>query len=552
MHTLPPPGHSGAPPQPEEPTTRERVARIKTLARRSASHWKMAFLLFVLGCGIAVGAAWNQKRSYRSECIVQFKARMKAAHEEESASERALKLAPKLKEQLNTRARLEAVIKEFHLYPKIVDSQGMLAAVEEMREKHVGFRGKDSESYVISFEDESPELAQKVTQKLADTMIEEYTRGNLDQIVKQVRFLTAEEQRSELELVNANRGFATFLSKNPEFAAEAKNGAGGGLAGAKAPNIVMPNKITSGDPVINALERQRQRIADEIKSIETGKPLAPAAIVGTPAQEARVAKAKRDREEAQKSLDEANARVSSVRASGASDANPDMVSAKRQLDMAKNLMTASENAVREAEMDIRLRANPFDAPAAGANIEDLKKKLAQVDGQIAAKRAGKHPVAEIKPGIDAAAVAVAAEPVSEIVLLESEFSKLSRSLTEKKVEHDEIREQLKKAELDEARIKVQGGDTMAILDPAYRPMKPSKGGKSKTAMTGGAVALFVALLYAFARVIFNDTMIDAADIESLKLIPVLGVLPKIPMTPVGAPANGNQAAIPKGGAPGGV
>ena len=539
--------NTGAPPPPDEPTTRERIARVKTLAGRASGHWKMSFLLFVIGCGIAIGAAWKQKYSYRSECIVQFKAGLKIGERgEDSPAERALKLAPKLKEQLNTRARLESVIKEYKLYPKIVDSQGMLAAVEEMRDKHVGFRGKDSDSYVISFEDESAEVAQKVAQKLADTMIDEYSRGSLDAVLKQVKILTVEENRSENELVSANRAFATFLSLHPEFAAEMKkNGVGAGIPGAKDPGALMPAKVSHGDRFLDEHQRQRDRIEAEIKALQTGTPLA-SAMTGTPQQEAKLAKAKRDRDEAAKGIDDANARVASAKASGASDVNPDMVSARRQLEVAKASMAAADNGVREAETDIRLHNNnPFDTPATPANVDGLRRKLADVDAQMAAYRASTSG----RPVVAATADAAASEPMSDIVRDEAEFQKLSRNLQQSKSEHDDILHNLELAQAMAAREKNSGGDTMSILDPAYRPLKPAKGGRSKTAMTGGAAALFVALLYAFARVVFNDTMIDAADIESLKLIPVLGVLPKIPPQAHGA---NSPVAMAKGGAPGAV
>ena len=166
---------------------RERVSRAKTIARRAAGHWKIAVLLLVLGCGLALVAAWKSVRQFRSECTVQFKAGVKMNDkDDESPTERASKLAPRLKDELTTRARLETVIREFNLYPKIVESRGMSDAVEEMRDKHVGFRGKgDASTFVISFEAEDPDLAQKVTQRLADTMIDEYTKGNLSAVTAQ-------------------------------------------------------------------------------------------------------------------------------------------------------------------------------------------------------------------------------------------------------------------------------------------------------------------------------------------------------------------------------
>ena len=78
-----PPGHNGAQGTgavavaPREPTPGERVARAKVLARRALSYWKVATLLFVIGCVIAVVVAINVKRIYKSECVVLVKPAMK-------------------------------------------------------------------------------------------------------------------------------------------------------------------------------------------------------------------------------------------------------------------------------------------------------------------------------------------------------------------------------------------------------------------------------------------------------------------------------------------
>jgi uncharacterized protein involved in exopolysaccharide biosynthesis len=220
----PSPGNTGAP---DEPSARERIARIKSITRRAVGHWKVASILFLVGAIVAVAVAWSSTRMYRSECVVQFRAGLKMGErDDDSPGERASKLGPKLRERLTTRTRLELVIKEFDLYPKTVSSQGMLWAVDDMRDKHVGFRQKDSDAFVISFENEDPEVAQKVTQRLADTMINEFTTGNLEQAKQQDAFLMQEEQRSAGELETASRNVAKFLSVHPEFAVEIKQGGG--------------------------------------------------------------------------------------------------------------------------------------------------------------------------------------------------------------------------------------------------------------------------------------------------------------------------------------
>lgn len=139
-----PAGGMGSPQAPQEPTTRERVARYKALARRGLAHWKMALLVFMVAAALGVGVATQMKRSYLSECTVVVKAGIRTDDRDDIPStERATRAAAKLKDMLMTRSLLEEAIKKFQLYPKTVDGKGMLDAVDEMK-LHVGFRARQA------------------------------------------------------------------------------------------------------------------------------------------------------------------------------------------------------------------------------------------------------------------------------------------------------------------------------------------------------------------------------------------------------------------------
>ena len=116
--------------------------------------------------------------------------------------------------------------------------------------------------------------------------------------------------------------------------------------------------------------------------------------------------------------------------------------------------------------------------------------------------------------------------------------KLLRRSQESRTNLNELKEQVNKARLELASEQAKSSDSLDIAEAAFLPTKPAKGGKSKVAITGGAVAFAIALLYALARVAFSDRIIDAGDVESLQIIPVLGVLPKIPGAGQASPAPG--------------
>jgi uncharacterized protein involved in exopolysaccharide biosynthesis len=532
--SLPPTGAPGSPPP--EPTPRERIQRFKSLARRGLGYWKMALLLLVVGCGISLVVATRVKLIYRSECVILFKPAIRTTErqEEESPSERAGKLAPKLKEVLTTRSRLEGIIKELGLYTKTVESKGMLEAVDEMR-SHVGFRGRDSETFVISYENEDGATAQKVTQRLADTMISEFTKSSVSTARQQAEFIGAQEARSEQELEAANKALATFLTVHPEFAVEAKGGGGFGTQ-PQNPNAVpfMPalpkDPAAMGDPELAVLFRQKARLEAEMKN-NSGTPAASPAAGAT--QGESTARLVSQRDEAAKVAAAAQADLAEKRTK-LTDEHPDVIAAKSAADIAARHLHQAEVQLAAAQAPGGATTNPYDT---GSTVSpQLQKRLGTIEAQIAARRAA----AQAQKTAAAAPETGGAKPapvVNELVELETEGQRLLRVLHDVKAEHSDLKQHLERVKLQASAAEASGGDQMQILDPAYKPLRPSQGGRTKTALLGGVMALLIALGYAFSRVFFNDTLIDEADVAALHLIPVLGVMPKLEDATRAAPAR---------------
>ncbi len=511
---------------PKELSPAQRLARVKTLAFRALAYWKVSSLLFVVGCGVALLVALNVKRSYRSECVVLVKPALKTDDREESPSEKAMKLAPKLKDTLLTRSRLEPIIKEYNLYPQTVEGRGMVDAVEEMR-SHVGFRGRDSETFVISFEDENQERVKEITQRLADTMIDDFKKGNLSTSKQQTEFLQAEEQRSEEELEAANRALATFLSQHPEFASETGNSPftpGGAARPGAGPFPAGGNAGGGGDAQLATLLRQKARLESEIRAAQTqpGTPQPP------PPPNASVQELTRARDDAARRAAAAQADLADKR-TRYTDQHPDVVQAKAQADTAAHALHVAEQQLEQAKATAAGTAPPPSPAAVAGAPPELAQKLNEVTTQIQARQIelAKHPPP--KPGA-AAAASVAPAPVemSPIVALETEWARLLRATSDAKSKEEDLTHRLERARLRASATEASGDDQMEVIDPAYRPTRPSRGGRANAAMLGLLVALAVSLGYAFARVLVNDTLFDATDIEGLGIVPVLGVLPAVP------------------------
>jgi uncharacterized protein involved in exopolysaccharide biosynthesis len=111
--------------------------------------------------------------------------------------------------------------------------------------------------------------------------------------------------------------------------------------------------------------------------------------------------------------------------------------------------------------------------------------------------------------------------------LETEWQRLLRALNEARARHEDLKQRTERSKLALEAGHAQASERMAILDPPYRPTHPTKGARGKVALGGLAMAVLLGIAYAALRVTFDDTLVDADDIELLGLGTVLGVVPCI-------------------------
>ncbi len=357
----------GAPP-PEEPTPREQMARLKTLARRSLGHWKPAAAIMVLGCAASVGLALQQKLIFRSECSVSY--RLGKGESDESGVDRVMRLAPRLRQVLTTRARLESIVRDFALYPRIVDGRGMGEAVDEARE-HIEVRGRDSETFFLSFESESAETAQQVTQRLAEDMISEFESQKVLQAKQKAEFVAREQEQAESRMDDAEKALSTYAGEHPVMAAAVRGSLPGSadlLVAAQQATVTKSVSMRSGSGATGA-------------SPENALPNSVGAVLAqlTAAREeaaARVAHAQQELADKLANYTEQHPDVSAAR-SDLGIAQRALETASGRLDRAKaEAQATSPSSGRSSAPSItRTRAQPRTPPAPPALSQSSEAEL---------------------------------------------------------------------------------------------------------------------------------------------------------------------------------
>jgi Mrp family chromosome partitioning ATPase len=498
-----------------ESTPRERLARLLTLMRRTRMFWRSALAILAIGIAVSFALAWNAKRAWRSETTVGYMDSIRTNKDGDSASARAARLGPKLKDLVYARPRLAEVIDEFHLFPEKT-AKSMVEAEDEMQGA-ISFHARQSDTFVVSFTYEDPVIAQKVAARLADNMIEDYNKENLTGATLTRDFLNKKRAEASRRVDDASRGLAEFLALHPQFQWGLNDSPYAATAAVPGPRPPMaaaaPARPRSVDPTLSRLEGDLARVEAQLN---------PAAAKAVPPP--TNAEAQKQREAAAAALAQAEAQLAE-KLTVVTPAHPDAVAAQAKVNAARAALAAADTAARPKAAPEPVESSDL-APDVKTRLEhqraQLRAQLAERRKELAGNSGATEPAKTAQPaaGADKA-------PKQDVVDLETEWHRLKLDLDRARDELHNVELTAQAADISADAVEKKSQSEMRILDPAYRPTKPDKG-KGRVFLIGAVIALFIALGYAGARVLLNDTLLDAGDVLALGGPQPLVAVPLVP------------------------
>src|SRR5690348_5349348 len=129
---------------------RETLLAVMSLVSRGIrSMWVGGI---VLALGLAATAVWalSTKWLYRSEAVIVYERGVQSGSLGVT-DDSPRQVATRLFDMLTSRRRLEGLVKQWKLYPAIVEQRNVVEAVEEMR-KHINMNGREGYTYRVSFD----------------------------------------------------------------------------------------------------------------------------------------------------------------------------------------------------------------------------------------------------------------------------------------------------------------------------------------------------------------------------------------------------------------
>jgi protein tyrosine kinase modulator len=447
---------------------RERLERGYAFAKRAVRRSWVALIAAFLGeilCGVYLHV---RPPRYLSETVILYSEGVRALADTPARDPTASSAAVRLKETLFARPRLTSIIKEHALYSELVARHALVDAVDQFR-KDIVFRAPGSNTFSIAYYGTSPVEARDVTAALADSLIDDDSAWRMKQVAMNREFLHEERERSEKALGDAEAALAKFLANHPQFAMDAV--------------LLPPGAQATGAAVRAAQAESREPEAVGFRWIrreQVAKAQEPAPL--TKQQQTRMAEVQAEGARAEAAFVAAQANLRDKR-SRFTDQHPDVIAARAAVDQARARVAQS-----------RLKATTLELVATRKPDPPSPAKEAEVVRVPAQHSAPKAPDPQL------------------IVDQETEWTRLTRAVTEARERHDRIDASYFAADVS-SRSELGGhASQMVVLDPAYRPMRPAPPDRLVIMAIFLGGALFAGLAVAAGLAVVDDRIYDLSDL----------------------------------------
>ena len=454
--------------------------------------------LIALGVGLAGTAVWvfSTHRLYQSEVVLAYERGVVGPAEADSARQVGLRV----QDSFSSRQRLTELIKELKLYPKLVDRRGLVEASDEMR-AHIKVQLREGFTYRVSYDADSPERAQKVLERLANSVVQDEAQRKMRAAEEAKRFLDKEHESAEADVKAKEEALAGFLSKHPQLATEMAT-VGGTIRAADR------DRSSTNMAEVASLEMQSAQIEEALaQAMKTPVRAGSAAMhVQDPEAAATAARAATELRTARKDLAEKQARYT--------DDHPDVKAALWRVKQAEVALHQAEAAAAAATTTTPATADQTADGSSDGRVAALRRSLAAIRAQIAASHGRSAPKPEVSKGTDS------------MVATETEWTRLSRSVSEAHERLQQIEARQFPAQLAATLVAANQAGGLLITDPPFRPTRPITGGRAKIAMMGVAGSLGLALALMFIAAVLDRRIYASQDIARVVRTEIL-IVPRL-------------------------
>ncbi|HSD87491.1 MAG TPA: hypothetical protein VLB44_08245 [Kofleriaceae bacterium] len=484
-------------------TPRDKLQRLLDLGRKTWRNAWLAALFLLAGAVLSTAFAVLRPNQFQSYAVLFYQERIQTSLLSNREEQVQRNIGDRYRELVLARGQLAQIVEDKQLNP-FPDEPDKEVAIDRLRQA-VRFEARGANAFRITFTDSDAERAKGVTEKLTQMLQEKDEALRNEQAKATVTFAMKQKEDAQAELSKMELELAQFLAKHPEFAQDAMQPAAAGTITGEGASIraIRDQKktVNTGNARLYALERQRQRIQARLDA----PPDAPPIRIPAPptpekaAAEAEVAQARNELASANRELTEALAQYT--------DQHPAVIRARDRITTAKARLARAQ-AVVPADVETAV------APTTEADRNKLKKDLENLERLIGDEQ---------KRGGGKAATPIDVT-TNWVVQLETEYAKLRRDVTESRERFEALGESVFRSQMDANQKLAETGGRLSVVDPAFKPVKPSGPGKTVIVIAGLALFLILGVGLSLGLAVIDDHLYRRTDLEELG-VAVLAVIP---------------------------
>jgi protein tyrosine kinase modulator len=498
----------------------EKVFNIENYMRIGLRRKWYIIVPFTLSVIISFGVYKYLPKEYRASTIILVRAqKVPESYVRATLTEPVTERLNTISQEILSRTRLEKVIKEFNLYPEMVDKLHMEEIVNIMKTK-IDVKVQRQSAFQISFEGRDPQTVMTVTNKLASMFIEENLKSRESRVEGTAQFISRELRTVE-----------SSLRKKEDMVRRYKESNMGHL----------PQQLEANLRTLDRLQEQFRTTSDDLRAAEDRIVFLQSQIEQTTDQlpegrrplttlSSRRGLAQREPGLEDPSAAQLNAlkRDLANAESKYTGSHPDVTDLKRKIAALVLKMKKQEEErerrlreLRERQGEIVENSNsvaplPLADSASEGLIARYKDQIREAQSQIMRL---KGEIVSLKEQIE-----IYQKRIEDTPKKEQEMVNLSRDYDLLRGQFQSLMDKKYQAQMAENLERKQQGEQFMVLDPARLPENPFKPNRNGLLVIGALLGFGIGLGLTWFRESMDRSFHEASEVETYLKLPVVATL----------------------------
>jgi len=498
----------------------EKVFNIENYMRIGLRRKWYIIIPFTLSVIISFGVYKYLPKEYRASTVILVRAqKVPESYVRATLTEPVTDRLNTISQEILSRTRLEKVIKEFNLYPEMVDKLHMEDIVNMMKTK-IDVKVQRQSAFQISFEGRDPQTVMTVTNKLASMFIEENLKSRESRVEGTAQFISRELRTVE-----------STLRKKEDMVRRYKENNMGHL----------PQQLEANLRTLDRLQEQFRTTSDDLRAtedrvvflqsqIEQATDQLPERRRSLTTLSARRGLAQREPGLEDPSAAQLNAlkRDLANAESKYTGSHPDVTDLKRKIAALVLKMKKQEEErerrlreLRERQGEIVENSNSVaplplaDSASEGLiaryneQIRDAQSQIMRLKGEIVSLREQ---------------IEIYQKRIEDTPKKEQEMVNLSRDYDLLRGQFQSLMDKKYQAQMAENLERKQQGEQFMVLDPARLPENPFKPNRNGLLVIGALLGFGIGLGLTWFRESMDRSFHEVSDVETYLKLPVVATL----------------------------